>query len=198
MTCIVYNSTLVNQESQISDLRFLLFRQLTSSQITLSIKSDPYKTNEAPSYTIPDGETQTNNIYNTHQVAEDLYDKLCNVRKQTLTWEENNVYGNAGNPLYPTQDQHVYPTSEHHAGQHEASFIPGHESTINDPLYNFNTLRGPEDPYTMNTSQYVDHTREIYTLRNQPCVSDSQDCTQGAEGTTNPELDNIYIYEHRA
>ena len=177
----------------------IFFRKLTSSQITISLKSDSYnKKNEAHSYALPDEETQTaQNIYgiSNQEVPEFLYDNLDNVRKQTLA--EENIYANSHNSPYSTRDQFGYPACEQHARPHEATFNPEYGNNAQDPLYQIDISQTLEDPYSMNPSPHVDNSHDIYTVRDQ-FVEDSRDCTQNPDGVINPELDNIYIYEHLA
>ncbi|CAB4020050.1 Receptor-type tyrosine- phosphatase F, partial [Paramuricea clavata] len=174
-------------------------RKLTSSQITISLKSDSYnKKNEAPPYALPDEETHTaQNIYGTsnQEVPEFLYDSLDNVRNQTFA--EENIYANSNNPSYSTRDQFGYPACEQHARPHEATFNPEYGNNAQDPLYQIDISQTLEDPYSMNPSPRVDNSHDIYTVRDQ-FVEDSWDCTQGPDVVINPELDNIYIYEHLA
>ena len=118
-----------------NSLLFTLFhRKLTSSQITISTKSDPYKKNETAAYALPGEEAQTtHDIYNTQEGAGDLYDDLENVRKQTLAIAEDNIYGGSQNALYSARD--LYSTREQHAGYHEEPFNPVEGSNPQDPLY---------------------------------------------------------------
>lgn len=172
-----------------------LYRKLTSSQITLSTKSDPYnKKNETPAYELPDEEAQTaQDIYNTQEVADVLYDDLDNVRKQTLAIAEDNIYGGSQNALYSTQD--LYSMREQHAGYHEEPFNPVEGSNLQDPLYQFHISQTHEDLYSLNRYPHVDNSQDINAVRDQ-FVEPTQNCIQGPDGITNPELDNIYIYQH--
>ena len=125
-----------------------------------------------------------------------MYDNLENVRKQTSTLDEENIYGQTNTQLYSTwdqcvygtQDQVVYPTrdqvvgpTEEHAGPQDLTFNPVQGSNGHDPLYQFNISRVPEDSYGINPSLHVDNTHDIH-----------DSCTQAQ---SDPAKENIFIYE---
>lgn len=146
--------------------------------MTISTKSDSYnrKHEVPPAYTIPDKETQQS-IYRTDkEITENLRDNLENVRRQTETLNEENIYGNNGNILYPTWDQVVYTTRDQvlypTQGQRVSALdVRFNQTDPHDALYEIKISPAPEYSEGVNS----EHATGILT---------------------NPDHENVYIYEH--